>query len=77
MGERRGYGDRFDDPTCVLPWPSGVGGERPAWSAGGPQGQAPEGPQGDLPWKRTFSVLLNSARFAGGKSMAFITSQSR
>lgn len=47
------------------------------WLAGGPQGKALEGPQTELPWKCIFSVLLNSTHFAGGKSMAFITSQSR
>lgn len=74
MGKKHGYRDRFDDPACPFPGPAGrmEGGWPPFLG-----GKAAEGPQRDLPWKYTFLVLLNSTHFARGKSMAFITSQSR
>lgn len=68
----------IETDLMIQPVPSLV--QQGEWRAVGPPflgGKAAEGPPRDLPWKHTFSVLLNSTRFARGKSMAFITSQSR
>lgn len=64
LGEECGYGSGFDDPICVLPCSSSMNG---GWSAGDPQGKAPEGPRRDLPWKTHLFSFTKFYLFRRGK----------